>query len=119
MREIDTFSPHDGHIESVVIGIGQAKVSFQTWDCRELVLVFDEAAEVGSRAVLTDISNFTVAETEHGGLSYTFLDAWDEVPVLCIAAKSLKIYEAGQAQREDTALFNVGTDYLGGQSAKT
>lgn len=118
MREIDTFSPHDGYIESVVIGVGQAKVSFQTWDCRELVLVFDEVAEVWSGAVLTDISDFTVVETENGGFSYTFLDAWDDVPVLRIAAKPLKIYETGQAQREDTALFDVGTDYLGGQSAK-
>lgn len=103
----------------MVIGVGQAKVSLQTWDCRALVLVFDEAAEVWSSAVLTDISDFTVAETENGGFSCTFWDAWDNVPVLRIAAKSLKIYETGQAQREDTALFDVGTDYLGGQSAKT
>lgn len=93
-------------------------MSFQTWDCRELVLVFDEVAEVWSIAVLTDISDFTIVETENGGFSYTFLDAWDNVPVLRIAAKPLKIYETGQAQRKNTALFDVGTDYLRGQSAK-
>lgn len=32
MKELNTFSECDGHIESVLIGCETVKVSFQTWD---------------------------------------------------------------------------------------
>ncbi len=123
MRELSDFPSHDGHIESVVVGVGQVKVSFQTWNCFELVLIFDDVIEVYSIAAMTDIGDFSVIATEveiETGLekdffSYTFLDAWDNNPVLQITAKSMKVYEVGCAPSNDTALFDVGLDYVGEQ----
>lgn len=40
---------------------------------------------------------------------------WDNDPVLYITARSMKIYEVGYAPSNDTALFDVGLDYIGDQ----
>ena len=117
------FSSHDGHIESIVIGAGQVKVSFQTWNCIELVLIFDDVAEVFNTATMTDIGDFSVIKTgiqtedglAGGGFSDTFIGSWDNDCILRIVAKSMKIYELGCAQNDSVALFDVGLDYLGGQ----
>lgn len=62
MRELADFSSHDGHIESIVIGAEQVKVSFQTWNCMELVLIFDSVIEVFSTATMTDRRPFELWE---------------------------------------------------------
>ncbi len=123
MRELADFSSHDGHIESIVIGAEQVKVSFQTWNCMEMVLIFDSVLEVFSTATMTDIGDFSVTATEiqtedglEGGFfSYTFWESWDNDCILRIVAKSMKIYEVGCAQNDSAALLDVGLDYLGGQ----
>ena len=123
MKEVSTFSPHDGHIESVVIGVEQVKVSFQTWNCLELVLVFNDVVDVKSHYMSTDIDDFSIQEitieteerTETGFFQYAFLSAWENIPILCISAKSMIIYEVGNAQNNNAALLDVGLDYLGRQ----
>lgn len=123
MKEVSTFSPHDGHIESVVIGVEQVKVSFQTWNCLELVLVFDNVVDVKSHCLSTDIDDFFIQEItieteermEMSFFQYAFLSVWDKAPILCISAKSMKIYEVGSAQNDNAALLDVGLDYLGRQ----
>lgn len=42
MRELKTFPAADGHIESVLIGFRKVKISFQTWDRKKLVLIYDD-----------------------------------------------------------------------------
>lgn len=101
MRELSDFSSHDGHIERVIVDTGQVKVSFQTWNCADLVLIFDDVTEVYSTASMADIGNFSAITTEieiedraeKDFFLYTFLDAWDNTPVLRVTAKSMKIYE--------------------------
>lgn len=123
MKELSDFSPHDGHIESIVVGVGQVKISFQTWNCAKLVLIFDDVIEIRSIAAMTDIGDFSViateieieGRTEKDFFSYTFLGTWDNDPVLYITARSMKIYEVGYAPSNDTALFDVGLDYIGDQ----
>lgn len=123
MRELSDFSSQDGHIESVVVGVGQVKVSFQTWNCVELVLIFDDVVEIHNIPTMTDIGDFSVIPTEieiedrleKDFFLYTFLGSWDNDPILCITAKSMKIYEVGYAFSNDTALFDVGRDYVGKQ----
>lgn len=35
-KNLDSFPSEDGHIESILIGFDQVKVSFQTWDSKKL-----------------------------------------------------------------------------------
>lgn len=46
MKELKLFSECDGHIESILIGYSNVKVSFQTWDCRKLVLIYNEVESI-------------------------------------------------------------------------
>ena len=58
----DSFPAEDGHIESILIGVDQVKVSFQTWDSRKLVLIFEHAgAIVSSHSVYEDIGRFEIS----------------------------------------------------------
>ena len=34
----DSFPAEDGHIESILIGVEQVKISFQTWDAKSWYL---------------------------------------------------------------------------------
>lgn len=116
MKELADFSPSDGHIESIVIGVEQVKVSFQTWNCKELVLIFDNVGEVWSRASMMNVDRLDIKEAEEGKFDYSFVDPWDDLLVLRVTARSMRIYEVGQAKEENTALFDVGTEYLGRQT---
>lgn len=50
MKELNSFSECDGHIESIVIGYRCVKVSFQMWDCRKLVLIYDEVENINDQS---------------------------------------------------------------------
>ncbi len=57
----ETFPDADVHIESILIGVEQVKVSFQTWDCRKLVLIFDNVEMItSSHSTYGDIGEFKV-----------------------------------------------------------
>ena len=122
MIERESFSAEDGHIESIVIGVDQIKVSFQTWDARQMVLLFEGAEKItSSNSVYCDIGRFQVEKQDNNLLKYIFYDVCDDNNgkqrvCLTIEAKGLKIYEAGRSKDINSALFDVGKDFMGNQS---
>lgn len=118
MEELKNFAEADGHIESVLIGCGAAKISFQTWDAQKLVIVYDGVESVHeSHAVFGDIAEYRQTAGGEGLSRYEFFGASapDGEPVLRIIAESSQIYKTGENARTDEALFDVGADYIGGQ----
>ena len=115
MEELKNFSPYDGHIASILIGCGTAKISFRTWDAKKLVIIYDGVESIReSHAVFNDIAEYK--ETADGGelTGYVFFDT-DGAPVLSLIAESAKIYKVGENAEADEALFDAGTEYIGGQ----
>lgn len=116
------FSAEDGHIESILIGADQVKVSFQTWDARKLVLIFEDVERiVSSHAVYGDISRFEVLPGGDKGKRYIFYSTWhagdkEEKEVLAIEAKKLEIFQVGIEAEINAAIFDVGYGYIGGQT---
>ena len=45
VRKLDSFPAEDGHIESVLVGVQEVKVSFQDWRGRKLVILFHDVEE--------------------------------------------------------------------------
>ena len=116
--QCDTFPAEDGHIESILIGADSLKVSFQTWNNRQLVLIFEEIGEVVScNAVYGDIGEFRMVDLGESRTQYLFYSAWsdEEKPILSISAKELRIYQVGEEGGINSALFDVGYDYIGNQ----
>lgn len=122
MIERESFPAEDGHIESILIGFDQIKVSFQTWDARQMVLLFEGAEKImSSNSVYCDIVQFQAEKQDNNLLKYIFCDACDDNNgkqrvCLTIEAKGLKIYEAGRSKDINSALFDVGKDFMGNQS---
>lgn len=115
MEELKNFSPYDGHIASILIGCGTAKISFRTWDAKKLVIIYDGVESIReSHAVFNDIAEYR--EIADGGelTGYEFFDT-DGAPVLSLIAESAKIYKVGENAEADEALFDAGTEYIGGQ----
>lgn len=115
------FPAEDGHIESILIGVEKAKVSFQTWDSRELVLLFDNVESIlSSHSVYGDIGEFKIIPGKSGLKKYVFYSAWfdenhDEREVLSIEAEKMEIFQVGTAADINSAIFDVGCEYIGGQ----
>ena len=115
MEELKNFSACDGHIESVLIGCGTVKVSFQTWDAQKLVIVYNGVESVReSHAVFGDVAEYRQTADGEGPPEYEFFDT-DGAPVLSLIAESAKIYKVGENAEADEALFDAGTEYIGGQ----
>ena len=59
MKELKNFPECDGHIESVLIGCRIAKVSFQTWNAKKLVIIYNDVESVKEQnSVFGDISEY-------------------------------------------------------------
>lgn len=115
MKELKSFSECDGHIESILIGCRTVKVSFQTWNAKKLVLIYDDVESVKEQnSVFGDISEYTTAKTDDEYTQYEFFDA-NNNSVLSILAKSVRIFETGENADINSALFDVGYEYIGGQ----
>lgn len=115
MKECNIFPECDGHIESILIGYDTVKVSFQTWDARKLVLIYQDVESVKEEsAVFGDISTYTISIISDGTKKYEFFDPDDRL-VLAIQAGSMKIFEVGENAQINSALFDVGYDYIGDQ----
>lgn len=118
MKKIKNFPKEDGHIESILIGYGIVKVSFQTWDCRQLILIYSDVEELHEHnSVFGDIGQYIEDKLANNFTRYKFKDA-DDAIVLEIEAKSLDIIEVGHNADINTALFDVGYDYIGNQTLK-
>ncbi len=117
MNKLDSFSAADGHIESILIGAWQVKISFQTWDSRQLVLIFNDVDSViSSEAVYYDIDTYHIEQTEKNKYCYTFYSSAELKVILTICAGKMEIYETGKAASDmNSALFDVGYDYIGDQ----
>ena len=113
--KLDSFSSYDGHIESILIGSEIAKVSFQTWDGKALIIIFNNVESVVSNhSVYGDIGEFIC--TDHKKLKkYSFKDANNGEAVLEIVSNSIDIYDTGIAKYKNGALYDVGYEYIGNQ----
>lgn len=119
MKELKSFSECDGHIESVLIGCRTVKVSFQTWNAKKLVLIYDDVECLKEKnSVFGDILEYTIAKTNNEFTQYTFFDA-NNNSVLSILARSVRIFETGENADIDSALFDVGYEYIGGQRRRS
>lgn len=115
MKELKIFPECDGHIESIVIGYRSVKVSFQTWNSRKLVLIYGEVDSINDQSsVFLDIGLYETTQLESGFTKYAFYDT-DNNLILDILAKSIQIYEVGEKADINSALFDIGYDYVGDQ----
>ena len=115
MEELKNFSPYDGHIASILIGCGTAKISFRTWDAKKLVIIYDGVENIReSHAVFNDIAEYRETTDDGELIGYEFFDT-DGAPVLSLIAESAKIYKVGENAEADEALFDAGTEYIEGQ----
>lgn len=121
VKKIDSFPAEDGHIESVLIGVQEVKVSFQDWRGRQLVILFHDVEEFHGfdsdwQCIFNqDIAEFIIRKLDNEFKEYCFVGAWDENTFLKIRGKSMEIYEVGVAQNINTALFEVDLNYIGDQ----
>ncbi len=119
--KLDSFSAEDGHIESVLVGVQEIKVSFQDWRRRKLVIIFHNVEEFhgvdsSEQCILNqDIGGFFVYQTENGLNEYSFVGAWAESSFLKIKGKEMEIYEVGIANDINSALFEIDFNYIGDQ----
>ena len=116
----DNFAAEDGHIESILIGVDQVKISFQTWDSKKLVLIFDNVEKViSSHSVYDDIGEFQICSAGNGLNNYIFYSAWDEdrekKELLSIEAEKMDIFQVGIDAEINAAIFDVGYEYVGNQ----
>ena len=116
MKERQSFPECDGHMESILIGCGVVKVSFQTWDCKKLVLIYRDVESVAEKnSVFGDISLYEEKRLDGGLTEYSFWDAEDTL-VLRLRAGSLNIFVVGDNADINAALFDVGYEYIGNQN---
>ena len=114
--KLNNFPSFDGHIESILIGCEDVKVSFQTWNVRAIVLIFRDVENLTlTHAVYGDIGDFTISDYNNDHSKYVFHDASSDEEVLCIISKSMEIYDTGSASDINSAVFDVGFDYIGNQ----
>lgn len=114
-HEVDAFPCEDGHIESILIGFRTVKVSFQTWNCRQLVLIYDDVEKLNEQnAVWGELGEYTEKKVENDLNQYIFWDVDNNI-VLDIQARALHIYEVGSNADINSALFDVGYEYIGNQ----
>ena len=117
----DSFPAEDGHIESILIGVDQVKVSFQTWDSRKLIFIFDNVGTIiSSHSVYGDISGFKAICGNNKYKKYIFYSAWydenrEEREVLSIEAEKMEIFQVGIGAEINSAIFDVGYEYIGEQ----
>lgn len=117
MKTLQNLPSHDGHIESILIGSDIVKVSFQTWNSRKIIIIYSDVDEViENRSVYDDIGEYRIEE-RNGKTYYKFFDALkNDRLCLTICAGKEEIYEVGTGAGINDALFDVGYEYIGGQS---
>ena len=120
IQKLDLFPAEDGHIESILIGVDCIKVSFQTLDSRKLVLIFKEVENIcASHAINEDIGNFHTKLLDSKLSRFIFYSAWEQQgnaqEILSIEAKEMNIYQVGVNANINSAVYDVGYEYIGGK----
>lgn len=115
-KKLDGFNAADGHIESILIGFDEVKVSFQTYNEKALVIIFRDCEKVTAKnAVYDDVGDFYINKIDDKMNEYVFIDSDTEEKTLEIISGDMGIYEVGTSVDINAALFDVGLDYLGNQ----
>ena len=121
---LSSFPAEDGHIESVLIGVQEVKVSFQEWRGKKLVILFHGVEEFHGfdsreQSILNqDIGTFVINKIDDQFNEYCFVGEWDENTFLKIKGKSMDIYEVGTTKGLNTALFEIDLSFIGDQLPK-
>lgn len=80
-----------------------------------MVLKYDGVESVKERnSVFGDISEYTITKMNDGLMQYAFFDANADL-VLNILAESVRVFEVGESTDINSALFDVGYEYIGDQ----
>ena len=83
--------------------------------CKKLVLIYADVESMKEQnSVFGDISEYTVTKMNDEFMQYAFFGEDDDL-VLSILAKSVKVFEVGENAAINSALFDVGCEYIGGQ----
>lgn len=120
-KERVPFPAEDGHIESMLVGVQEVKVSFQDYMGRKFVILFHDveefhSADTNEQCMFNqDIGEFTVCKLTDVLNEYCFVGAWDENTFLKIKAKTMEIHEVGAGANDCAALFRLNLDYIGDQ----
>ncbi len=113
-KKLDYFPVEDGHIESILIGCSDVKISFQTWNEKALVIIFRDCEKIVSEnSVNCDMGMFECKQIKNDLNSYSFYDASTEEELLKIISRDIEIYEVGLTNDINGALFDVGYEYIG------
>ena len=113
-KKLDTFPAEDGHIESILVGCNDVKLSFQTWNEKAIVIIFRECGKmISEHSVKGDVGRFECEKTTNELNTYSFYDASTDELILCISAQSMELYEVGVTEDINGALMDVGYGYLG------
>ena len=121
VRKLVSFPAEDGHIESVLVGVQEVKVSFQDWRGRKLVILFHDVEEFhgidsSEQCILNqDIGEFITCKLDKEFNEYRFVGAWDKNSFLKIKGKRMEIYEVGTTTYVDAALFELDLSFIGDQ----
>ncbi len=119
VRKLDSFTAEDGHIESVLVGEENMKVSFLDWKERKIVIIFYDVeefhgADTSEQSIIgQDIGDFMIRTMENDLYEYCFIGAWDENAFLKIKAKCMEIYDVGVERGVDAALFEMDLSFIG------
>lgn len=85
------------------------------------LLTFDNVERViSSHSVYGDIGEFQVSYSGNGLKKYIFYSAWydengEDKEVLSIEAEKMEIFQVGIGAEINSAVFNVGYEYVGNQ----
>ena len=121
VRKLVSFPAEDGHIESVLVGVQEVKVSFQDWRGSKLVILFHDVEEFhgidsSEQCILNqDIGEFITCKLDKEFNEYRFVGAWDKNTFLKIKGKRMEIYEVGTTKYVDAALFELDLSFIGNQ----
>lgn len=101
---------------SILICCDDVKVSFQIWNAKKIVIIFRNCEKIiSSHSVYGDIGKFVCSDYKKDLHMYSFFDSLTDEKTLEIIADSMEIYEVGTAADINSALFDVGIDYIGNQ----
>lgn len=114
-RKINTLNASDGHIESILIGYGQVKICFQTWDRRRVIIIYNGVTDVEDRqSVNRDVSFYSSHNYTETLIEFRYVDG-DNENMLRIVAESVEMLKLDERGDINDALYNIDYMYIGGQ----
>lgn len=82
---------------------------------KKLVFIYADVESIKEQnSVFGDISEYTITKGNDEFIQYAFFSVDDDL-VLSILAKSVKVFEVGENADINSALFDIGYEYIGDQ----